>query len=564
MTSKSKKLAEVFHFDLYGKREFKYDFLEKNEMDRIHWNNLEYKEPYFFFIPKDFKVEKRYNTGIELQELFTIKSMGIATGKDKELVNCNKQVLENKYNKKATQFYYRPFDIRYTIFDNDILQRARYKCMRHLVNDNLSINIAYFCKTTNPHQLVSKTINCRHTVSGETYTFPLYLYPDKTSEEHLGQTTTTAPQKQGNRKPNLNMEIVEQIAEKIGLKFVPEKFPSSGGVDCEARRGGPSTQYSEARRGGPSEHSETQTQQQGKRNTQNYMNLPYNPKLKERAKELRKEGNLSEVLLWNQLKNKQFNALDFDRQKIIGNYIVDFYCSNRNVVIEIDGSSHNDKVEYDADRDAYLEGLGLTVIHIQDIDIKKNLSDVLEMLKNHPAVNENHPVPINRDTPPEEGNLTFAPIDLLDYIYGMLHSPNFRETFKEFLKIDFPRVPYPENADEFWAFAKLGSELRLYHLMEHKNIDNFITSYSIFGNNKVEKPTYNNGNVYINKEQYFSDVPEVAWNFYIGGYQPAQKWLKDRKGRTLSFEDIRHYQRIIVALTETDKIMKEIDKLKKF
>ena len=81
------------------------------------------------------------------------------------------------------------------------------------------------------------------------------------------------------------------------------------------------------------------------------------------------------------------------------------------------------------------------------------------------------------------------------------------------------------------------------------------------GDNVVSRPKYENGNVYINDTQYFAHVPEVAWNFYIGGYQPAQKWLKDRKGRKLEFEDIRHYQKIIVALSETDRLMKEIDKI---
>ena len=72
---------------------------------------------------------------------------------------------------------------------------------------------------------------------------------------------------------------------------------------------------------------------------------------------------------------------------------------------------------------------------------------------------------------------------------------------------------------------------------------------------------YKTGNVFINETQYFANVPLVAWNFYIGGYQPAQKWLKDRKDRELSYEDIRHYQKIIVALTETDRLMKQIDKI---
>ncbi len=121
------------------------------------------------------------------------------------------------------------------------------------------------------------------------------------------------------------------------------------------------------------------------RNTKIYFELPYNPELKERAKELRKASNLSEVLFWQEVKNKRFKNLDFDRQKIIGNYIVDFYCSNYNVVIEIDGSTHDNKQEYDEQRDVYLQGLGLTVIHIKDIDIKKDLNKVMEMLHKHPA-----------------------------------------------------------------------------------------------------------------------------------------------------------------------------------
>ncbi len=97
-------------------------------------------------------------------------------------------------------------------------------------------------------------------------------------------------------------------------------------------------------------------------------------------------------------------------------------------------------------------------------------------------------------------------------------------------------------------------------LLENPIVEEYITAYPVDGNNVVEKPQYKDGKVYINKEQYFDKVPEIAWTFYIGGYQPAQKWLKDRKGRELSVDDILHYQKIIVALTETDRIMKEIDK----
>jgi len=119
------------------------------------------------------------------------------------------------------------------------------------------------------------------------------------------------------------------------------------------------------------------------RNYINYHELPYNPDLKERAKELRKNGTLSEVLFWNKIKNKQFKSLDFDRQKIIGNYIVDFYCAGCGVIIEIDGNSHDGKEEYDAVRDEYLRSLSLTLIHIKDIDIKRNIDKVMEMLNSY-------------------------------------------------------------------------------------------------------------------------------------------------------------------------------------
>lgn len=155
----------------------------------------------------------------------------------------------------------------------------------------------------------------------------------------------------------------------------------------------------------------------------------------------------------------------------------------------------------------------------------------------------------------------FAPIDILDYIYAVLHSPKYRETYKEFLKIDFPRVPYPTDVDMFWKMVKLGGEIRRLHLMESPLLDTLITRYPINGSNEVEKVTRKDNRVYINKTQYFEGVSNLAWNFYIGGYQPLQKWLKDRKGRTLSDEDIIHYQKIVVALTETDRLMKEIDEV---
>lgn len=156
---------------------------------------------------------------------------------------------------------------------------------------------------------------------------------------------------------------------------------------------------------------------------------------------------------------------------------------------------------------------------------------------------------------------TFAPIDILDYIYAVLHSPAYREKYKEFLKIDFPRVPYPKDNKTFWQLVKLGREIRQIHLLESPIVEKFITQYPIDGDNVISKLKYQDGKVYINETQYFDNVLQIAWEFYIGGYQPAQKWLKDRKGRKLEYDDILHYQKIIVALAETDKLMKEINKI---
>ena len=133
-------------------------------------------------------------------------------------------------------------------------------------------------------------------------------------------------------------------------------------------------------------------------------------------------------------------------------------------------------------------------------------------------------------------------------------------------------MPYPDDAATFWQLVALGGALRRIHLLEAPVVNDFITTYPVTGDNQVTRRLTQRspgfvltdkdeglGRVWINDQQYFEDVPLLAWEFYIGGYQPAQKWLKDRRGRVLSFEDIRHYQQIIVALVETVRIMEEID-----
>ena len=159
-----------------------------------------------------------------------------------------------------------------------------------------------------------------------------------------------------------------------------------------------------------------------------------------------------------------------------------------------------------------------------------------------------------------------SPESIFDYIYAVLHTPEYRERYREFLKVDFPRIPYPTNAATFRKLAKIGGELRELHLMKTKPTAgerNRIANFPKGGSNAVEDVRFVDGKVYINDGQYFDHVNEADFGFFIGGYQPAQKWLKDRKGRTLANEDIDHYQAIILALSRTRALMQKLSALSK-
>lgn len=160
------------------------------------------------------------------------------------------------------------------------------------------------------------------------------------------------------------------------------------------------------------------------------------------------------------------------------------------------------------------------------------------------------------------------PEDVFDYIYAILNSPTYRTRYFELLKQEFPRIPFPTDAFSFHKLAKLGRKMRLIHLMESELSDDLITTFPITGDNSLDSARWeddkndpNVGKIWINASQYFGKVPEVAWNFQIGGYQPAQKWLKDRRSRKLSSDDLIQWQKIIVALDQTSAIMEDIDAL---
>ncbi len=158
---------------------------------------------------------------------------------------------------------------------------------------------------------------------------------------------------------------------------------------------------------------------------------------------------------------------------------------------------------------------------------------------------------------------TVGPEDAFHYLYAILHSPIYRDRYAEFLKVDFPRVPLTGNLKLFRLLAAKGSDLVALHLLESPKLEDFLTDWPVKGDNVVEKVQYTEKDtrLWINKAQYFGGVPKAVWEFQIGGYQVCHKWLKDRKGRPLAYDDTQHYQKIVVALGETIRLMTEIDEL---
>jgi hypothetical protein len=191
---------------------------------------------------------------------------------------------------------------------------------------------------------------------------------------------------------------------------------------------------------------------------------------------------------------------------------------------------------------------------------------------------------------------TFGPEDVFHYIYAVLHSPTYRERYAQFLKADFPRIPLTSDLGLFRTLCRLGADLVALHLLESPKVSQSITSFPVRGDDSVAKgyPKYGppgrsaavpaalsdvappsrrqgrpeagattspagSGRVHVNREQYFDGVPAEVWQFQVGGYQVCEKWLKDRRGRKLSYDDLAHYQKVVVALKETIRLMAEVD-----
>lgn len=352
---KASELGKVYYYDLYGKREEKYDFLTNTPFSEVKYQELQPVAPMYFFVPKNFGLMDEYEKGVSISSLFSLGSMGITTGHDKEMVSL--QSFKSDYN---FQYSYRPFDIRWINYDVKQITRARANVMNNLKKPNIALCLIKVNSSSDGlfKVLMSAGLTDKTILSSKdnANVFPLYLYTKEFGEEK--------------KNPNLKKEEWQKFNDAVGKETTPE--------------------------------------------------------------------------------------------------------------------------------------------------------------------------------------------EILAYIYAVLHSLSYRERYKEFLKVDFPRIPLPKTAKEFNRLTAIGQQLIDLHLMNNAQSWKCTTTFPEVGSQQVDFQKWKDGQVWINDKQYFGNVPESVWEFYIGGYQPAQKWLKDRKGRTLSFDEIKHYLHIIHALEETERLMKEI------
>lgn len=203
------------------------------------------------------------------------------------------------------------------------------------------------------------------------------------------------------------------------------------------------------------------------------------------------------------------------------------------------------------------------------MDIATQLSQRTQMRFVPETANGNLCFVNNNDELRDDYKTSFAPMDILDHLYALLHSSRWQgEPFPtdvpDLLDSLPPDLPKGERSqkyrDRFWQLVKLGRELRRVHLLESPIVERSITEYPIDGDNMVGIPRYKDGKVYINDTQYFHPVPQAAWAFCMDGHSPAEKWLRDRHGHILSPADKLHYQKIIAGLLETLRLVKEIDR----
>ena len=408
--------AEVYHADLWGLREDKYEYLATNNISTTKWKKTEPKAQNFFFVPRASDVEPEYDDYWPIGKIFIIHQSGLKTDRDKLFFDYDREELGNRIKIFYTESGLEPaFREKYDVRDS-----SSYKLISRRAKTNFDINNIHLC--------LYRPFDAQW----------LYYDPSLTSRPAW--------------------DVMQHMLTKNNLGLV---FMRQVSVQDE------------------------------------YTHFLATRDLVDNRSFYSNKGIMSMAPVY---------LLENEQQLLIGPPKTNSVSRNRIPNLNPDFVS------------AFASRLGLDFVSDGHGDLAT----------------------------------TFGPEDIFHYIYAVFHSPTYRQRYAEFLKIDFPRVPMTASPELFRKLCILGEELVALHLLESPYLSQLITRYPVVGDNIVEKGfpkfvAYEEGGpgyVYINKAQYFEGVPKEVWDFHVGGYQVCEKWLKDRRGRQLSFDDLMHYQKV--------------------
>ena len=595
--------CRVFHSEVFGTREAKYAFLDSHDMATAGYKEIHPVAPYYFFVPKDFALEDEYNKGFSVAELMPIRNNGIKTDRDLLFVDDNKVALEyriqtllgGKFRDDFTDKYrvvdsgsyrlterirgkffspdfilreaFRPFDEKWIYYDPTLVSRPAQSVMKHMKQPNICLSVSRQCQSDWRYTFCAEGLSDVNLIAsagllGSGYVFPLYLY-----QENMGKVE---------RVPNLNPEIVKKMTSAISGN--PAEGLVESGTVLRFLEGSPVATLTGHEFEGMSRREIVSSVYKEWERVGYHVTHPEIGQV-----ELSKSGIHDSMAHGiGRRKIAAFHAIP----EIIAKGLVVRYRENWEgrgydsyvvvAPISIGGVPCLALVVVNKSKNGsrfYLHEVGpleeakkcAEVLRTGSSDessaLSRNLGDMKRIA--YPLFAVNGGLEEKQKKLCEQKLL--SPESIFHYIYAVLHTPSYRERYKEFLKVDFPRIPYPKSAEEFNRLAAIGERLVAVHLLKAPEVRDMFSPYANFpvsGDNRVESVKYEGAkSVRINATQYFDNVPSGAWEFYIGGYQPAQKWLKDRKGRVLSPDDLMHYKAIIAALVETRRLMEELETL---
>lgn len=570
--------------EIWGTRENKYGILLSHDFCQIRHTIIQPKPPFYFFIPKENKYEEEYDKYLPIMRIVPVNSVGIVTardsfaidfalpplisritqfrnlGLDDEFVRATFGLKDtstfklSKFRRRSSNdiewkrrfqdILYRPFDTRVIFYSKDLVERPLLDVMRHMLQPNIALCIGragqvvgtehewniVFCSA----QIEDFNLFYR----GGNVNFPLYLYPDTDKHDLFSQHQA------GGRIPNIAPKLIDALNAAY-LPSPPAPLPEGEGGGTRAGR-------------------QNAHEANAPRKLPEY--------LLELCRQFRKQPTETEAMLWTCLRNRQLHGYKFRRQHPIGRYVADFYCDELRLVIEVDGGIHmkRDQKAYDNARQESLEDQGYTVVRVKATEIKRNPAQVLKRL----IPSSLSPLPLGegsgvRVTPGEgsgvRGNATpgVLPEDIFHYIYAILYSNAYRRKYAEFLKTDFPRIPFTKDHLLFQKLAEKGAELVGLHLLKSAELAKPASKCEGPGDLKIAKVTFDarQKRVYINPDKWFSSVSPDVWEYHIGGYQVSDKWLKDRKGRELTSEEVATYINVMTAISKTISIQQSLDDL---